>query len=553
MIASVDVMIVSLDFLYRIKQASLHDREDWMMTDTTMFENPILPGFYPDPSICRVGNDYYLVTSTFAYYPGVPIFHSRDLVNWTQIGHVLDRPSQLALDGVGHSHGVFAPTLRYYKGLFYMINTIVGGKGNFIVTAEKPEGPWSDPYWLADAPGIDPSLFFDEDGRAWFTGTADFENPQFYGDNEIYMRELDLATMQLTGPRYGLWRGALRDVVWAEGPHLYRIGEWYYLMISEAGTDYHHAVTIARSKSITGPYIGNPANPILTHRHLGRQYPIVNTGHADLVETPDGNWWMVCLASRTHGGYFRNLGRETFLVPVIWEDGWPIVSPGTGKIESRYPVPFAQTDSEGTLAPQKPNAFFDDFDSIHLHPTWNMIRTPREEWVDLSEKPSWLRLKLRPARLDQLENPSFLGRRQQHQDWRAEVRMDFHPLQTGAFAGMALVQSNEYHYQFGLARIGENVRIVLIRCKAGKTETIANYPYGAAAGPLQLILEAKAQKLTASVMHPNGQRITIAFGYDTTMLSTDVAGGFVGSYIGLYAEGWIEEYAYFDHFRYEML
>lgn len=250
------------------------------------FRNPILPGFYPDPSICRVGEDYYLVTSTFEYFPGLPIFHSRDLVHWRQIGHVLDRPSQLNLDGILASRGLYAPTIRYHEGVFYVINTFVGShydtltsladhEGNFIVTSTDPAGPWSEPYWLDGAPGIDPSLFFDDDDRVWYTGNR---VPPQGGDyphhKEIWLQELDLETMQLTGPTYSPWDGAVKGNLEAEAPHLYKVGSFYYLLVAEAGTEHNHAVTIARSKSITGPYTGNPRNPILTHRHLGYDYPI---------------------------------------------------------------------------------------------------------------------------------------------------------------------------------------------------------------------------------------------------------------------------------------
>ena len=309
------------------------------------FTNPVLPGFYPDPSICRVGDDYYLVTSTFAYFPGVPIFHSRDLVNWRQIGNVLDRPSQLNLDGADHSGGIYAPTIRYHQGRFYMITTNVTHGGNFLVTAEDPAGPWSDPYWLEDAPGIDPSLFFDDDGKVYYTGNR--PNPggmRYNGDCEIYLQELDLKTMRLTGEVHVLWKGALRKAIWPEGPHIYKVNGYYYLVIAEGGTAHEHAVTVARSEKITGPYIGNPVNPILTHRHLGRDYPIVNVGHGDLVETPNGEWWFVVLASRPYGGYYRNLGRETFLVPVRWENGWPVMSPGEGRVLFEYPCPDLPAD-----------------------------------------------------------------------------------------------------------------------------------------------------------------------------------------------------------------
>ena len=220
--------------------------------DNATFTNPILPGFYPDPSICRVDDDYYLVTSTFAYFPGVPIFHSRDLIHWEQIGNILDRDSQLPLAGADVSQGIFAPTLRYHDGTFYMITTNVSSAlGNFFVTATDPAGPWSDPYPLGSE-GIDPSLFFDDDGTCWYCGTKPRrEGARYFGDNEIYIQKLDLETKQLTGESYPAWHGALRQVEWPEGPHIYKKDGWYYLLITEAGTAHHHAVSVARSKSLT--------------------------------------------------------------------------------------------------------------------------------------------------------------------------------------------------------------------------------------------------------------------------------------------------------------
>src|SRR5512137_236117 len=246
-----------------------------------IFRNPILPGCYPDPSICRVGEDYYLVTSTFEYFPGLPVFHSRDLVHWHPVGHVLDRPSQLNLDGIRSSGGLYAPTIRHFNGVFYVINTLMHGKahsGNFIVTASNPAGPWSDPVWLESAPGIDPSLFFDDDGRVWYTGNRMAGNSQYEGHTEIWLQQLDLAEMRLIGEPRVLWDGAVKGAVWAEAPHLYKHEGMYYLLIAEGGTAHHHAVSVARSRSVTGPYEGNRANPILTHRNLGLDYPIVGTG-----------------------------------------------------------------------------------------------------------------------------------------------------------------------------------------------------------------------------------------------------------------------------------
>ena len=290
-------------------------------------KNPILRGFYPDPSICRVGEDYYLVNSSFAYFPGVPIFHSKDMAHWEQIGHVLDRESQVPLENVKHSNGIYAPTIRYYNETFYMITTNVSAGGNFIVTAKSPNGPWSEPYYLGEqAQGIDPSLFFDEDGSCYYVGTR--PNPdgvRYNGDWEIWLQQLNLNTMQLQGESKYLWKGALNSVIWPEGPHLYKKDGYYYLMIAEGGTGPNHSVTIARSNRVDGPYENNPNNPILTHRHLGKKYPVTYVGHGDLVDDGHGKWYMVMLASRTFEGY-TNIGRETFLAKVTWEDGWPIVN-----------------------------------------------------------------------------------------------------------------------------------------------------------------------------------------------------------------------------------
>lgn len=490
------------------------------------FTNPILPGFYPDPSICRVGGDYYLVTSSFSYFPGLPIFHSPDLVNWKQLGHVLDRPSQLDLDGVGHSHGIFAPTIRYFNRLFYVITTNVTKGGNFIVTAENPAGPWSEPYWLDDAPGIDPSLFFDDDGRAYCTGTHEVpEGGQYYGDNEIWLRELDLNKMTLTGPRYGLWRGALKKAIWAEGPHLYKINGMYYLMISEGGTDYHHAVTIARSSQLMGPYEGNPANPILTHRHLGRSSPIVNTGHADIVETQHGEWWMVALASRPYGGYYRNLGRETFLVPVQWEDGWPIVSPGTGRIEFEYPCPRLEESSKNPI----PNR--DDFDGKALDAVWNTLRTPREQFWDLQS--GYLKLMLRNRKLNERATPSFIGRRQQHFNFSASAAMEFIPCEDGDAAGLTLMQSNEVHYRFEYTRIEGKDVLRLVRCFKGEETELAQKEFCTN----RMVMKISANEQNYCFLYGVSEKELQIFAenIDGRMLSTDVAGGFVGTYIGMFA------------------
>ncbi|NLK22077.1 MAG: glycoside hydrolase family 43 protein [Epulopiscium sp.] len=512
------------------------------------YKNPIIPGFYPDPSICRVGEDYYLVTSTFSYFPGVPIFHSKDLVNWGQIGNVLDRNSQVNLDGGGHSAGIFAPTIRYHEGTFYMITTNVSGGGNFIVTAKDPKGPWSEPYFLEGAEGIDPSLFFDDDGRAYYVGTREKkEGAKYYGDNEVWLQELDLNTMKLVGQIHIIWEGALVNAAWPEAPHIYKKDGYYYIMIAEGGTGPDHAVTIGRSKKINDYYEGYPSNPILTHRHLGQEYPIVNVGHGDLIETSNGEWFMVVLASRPYGGYYRNLGRETFMVPLIWENGWPVINPGKGIIEEEHIAPTLPLHKLSKPSP------CDNFEGKELDYKWLFIRNPREDFYSLEERHGYIRIKLRPQKLSELVNPSFIGLRQQHMDFVAETAMEFNPQNEKESAGIAIVQSNEFYLSMEYTKEeGQNI-LKLIRCQKGKEEVLAKSRVNAKR--LYLKIEAWGQELRfsyRSVLDSN-QSIILADNVDGRILSTDVAGGFVGNTIGMYCTSNntpSENYADFDWFQY---
>ncbi|SEN53206.1 alpha-N-arabinofuranosidase [Amphibacillus marinus] len=495
------------------------------------FKNPILPGFYPDPSVCRVEDDYYLVTSTFEYYPGVPIFHSKDLVNWRQLGHVLDRPDQLDLDYTPASRGIYAPTIRYHQGLFYMITTFVvsqtGERRNFYVTSSDPAGQWSDPIWLPDAPGIDPSLFFDDDGRVYYTGNRMPPNgPDYHKHNEIWLQELDIQAGKLIGEKYSLWDGALKNAHAQESPHLYKRGEYYYLMIAEGGTGFTHAVTIARSPSVKGPYEAAKINPILTHRHLGKDYPITNVGHADLIETQIGEWWLVCLASRPYGGPYRNLGRETFLTPVNWEDNWPVVNPGKGiiEMETRFPhLPEWRWQ-------EQPNC--DHFNSERLNAYWNFIRTPRGEFWSLSERQGFLRLKAKPVKLTEENNPAFIGRRQQHISFLAQTVMDFQPTQDDEAAGLALLQNHDYQFRFEYRQFAGEPFLQLIHREAGEEQVIAKTPLSTKRLYLRVTANQQSYTFSYSVDDVNWQ--CLAEKVSGTILSTDVAGGFVGAYLGMF-------------------
>ncbi|MBV9749579.1 MAG: glycoside hydrolase family 43 protein, partial [Acetobacteraceae bacterium] len=271
------------------------------------YANPILPGFYPDPSVIRVGDIFYLVNSTFAYFPGLPVFRSRDLVHWTQIGNAIDRPGQLNFTGRRLSEGVFAPALHHANGRFYIINTCVGCGGTFILTARDPAGPWSDPVWIRDVGGIDPSLFTDTDGATWLVNNdAPQGKPLYEGHRAIWVRRFDLATLKTLGPAKMIVNGGV-DIstkpIWAEGPHIFRHDGRYYLTTAEGGTAINHSEVVYQSDHPDGPF--TPLrHPILTQRDLdpARSEPITSAGHAQLVDTPKGDWWATFLAVRPYTG-----------------------------------------------------------------------------------------------------------------------------------------------------------------------------------------------------------------------------------------------------------
>ncbi|ARK29545.1 glycoside hydrolase family 43 protein [Halalkalibacter krulwichiae] len=514
------------------------------------FKNPILPGFYPDPSICRAGEDYYLVTSSFEYFPGVPIFHSKDLVNWRQIGHVLDRPSQLNLENIPCSKGIYAPTIRYCNGVFYMITTFVesqtGERRNFYVTATDPAGAWSEPIWLEDAPGIDPSLFFDEDGKVYFTANrVPPEGQQYAKHMEIYLQELDLESQKLVGPKYSLWDGALKQIHAQEGPHVYRVDGMYYLLIAEGGTGFTHSVTIARSETITGPYEVCKTNPILTHRHLGRQYPIINVGHADMVQTQTGEWWMVCLASRPYGGNFSNLGRETFLVPFVWEKGWPVVNPGKGIIEEEMPRPKLKLH-RWSVEPA-----CDHFDGEHLGQQWNFIRTPEEEFHSLNERPGCVTLKTRPETIMEQSSPSFIGRRQQHMNFVARTLLEFKPKSNEEVAGLVLLQSKDFQIRMECTQINDEQVIRLIKREKGEDSTWSVKKI--TSERIYLKVEAYGQDYNFYYSEKPEEWKVLIENVDGRILSMEADGGFVGTYIGLYTSSnghQSDNSAYFHYFEY---
>lgn len=303
-------------------------------------KNPILPGFYPDPSICRAGDDFYLVCSSFEMTPGIPVFYSKDLAHWTQIGNALSDENHSHIERDAGVGGIMAPTIRYNNGTFYIIDTNLADQGNFILTAKDHAGPWSEPHWMTDVPDIDASLFFD-DGKSYIVGIGNvIDLGDGKKDRGFWIAEYDLEHFQRLCDPVVIFDSALRRAWSPESPHIYHVGDYYYLVFAEGGTDHYHTVMCARSKDLFGFYEGCEANPLLTHRHMGLDAPIINVGHADLVQIPDGSWYAVFLASRLIDGRHKNLGRETWLCPVVWQDdGWPYFTPETGKVEWTYDAP----------------------------------------------------------------------------------------------------------------------------------------------------------------------------------------------------------------------
>lgn len=496
------------------------------------YKNPVVPGFYPDPSVCRVGSDYYLVNSTFQYFPGVPLFHSKDLVNWEQIGNCLSRESQLNLKNAHASGGIYAPTIRYHDGTFYMITTNVSDKGNFLVYTDDPRGEWSEPVWLQQG-GIDPSLYF-EDGKCYMTSIPG------YG---ISLCEINPKTgEQLTETRK-IWNGT--GGRYPEGPHIYKKDGWYYLLIAEGGTEYGHKVTIARSRDIYGPYEGNPANPIMTHIDMnGQDSPIQGIGHADFVEAHDGSWWVVCLAFRPQSGLHHMLGRETFLAPMTWDtNAWPVIN-GNGTI---------QLDMNCRTLPQvatkeKPTKTV--FNTKQLGLEWNYIYNPVKENYSLTERPGYLRLKTSPIHLDIWGTPTFVGRRQQHIDCTATTSVELKNCAENEEAGLTVYMTESYHYDVFVKQLNDGKQAVTLYYRLGNMAHIEKeviLPKG------KVYLRVQADKDYYSFSYSTNNKTFDNLGkMDVRFLSSETVGGFTGIYFGLYAasKGETKGYADFEWFDY---
>lgn len=514
------------------------------LASDSSFYNPILPGWYSDPSICTNGEgDYYLVTSTFTYYPGVPVFHSRDLVNWKQTGHVLTRPSQLQnLEKQHVSGGIFAPDIAYNPAnkTYYMITTNVGS-GNFFVKTQNPAGEWSDPVMLPEVQGIAPAFFFDEDGRAYIVNNDDAPDnaPEYPGHRTVRIVEFDTATDRCIGERKIIVNKGVRPQdkpIWCEGPHIYKIKGKYYLMTAEGGTSTWHSEVIYRGDSPMGPFTPWEGNPILTQRTLdsSRTNPVTCAGHADLVQGPDGDWWSVFLACRPIEGDMENLGRETFIMPVKWtEDGWPYMT----REGETVPLQLAR---KGYLRGDDSTfgnfARTDNFTDSILGHEWLTLRGSATDYYSLKTNPGHLTLKCADVKSTEKAVLPYVGRRIQHHKYNAGTRLTFVPEHEKQCAGMLLFKDEVHQYFLGKDRKGDSQRIVLRRITENGTEELAGKELAADNKSLDLRIESKGMKLDFKYSTDKGETWqTIGEDLDAGFMSTAKAGGFTGTTVGLYA------------------
>ncbi len=466
-----------------------------------------MPGFHPDPTICRVGSDYYLAHSSFEYFPGAPIFHSRDLVSWKQIGNILDRRSQFLRGDGRPSGGIYGSTLRFHGGRFWFVTTNVGdaGSGQTIVTAEDPAGEWSEPVFVRDAVGIDPDLCWDEDGECYLT----WKGTVFNGEGDgIFQGRLDTETGKFKDDPYPVWQGI--GLAASEAPHLYRIGEHWYLMLAEGGTERGHTVTIARGDGPAGPFEPCPDNPVFTHRSTAK--PVQSTGHADLVEAPDGSWAAVYLAVRPHGftPQFHVLGRETFLAGVDWVDGWPVFD------EDRFTVPPVET------------AFNDRFESSDLDLRW-VVPGGEPEAVAVHRPDGGLELREAPD-----GTPGLLCARVRDLAWTGEAAF------TGAGRLRLLIDDRHwYELVFEGGRVRADVRIGGILHELGSAECPGE------TAVLRIEAAEPATKVSPTVIGPDDVVLSFDGGdgfselgrLDGRYLSTEVATGFTGRMLAVGSAG----------------
>ena len=513
--------------------------------NATQYRNPVVAGFHPDPSAIRVGDDFYLVNSTFGYFPGLPVFHSRDMVSWRQIGNAIDRPGQIKYGKDELTRGLFAPAISHYQGTFYIANTcFYCDGGNFIVTAKNPAGPWSDPVWLGFS-GIDPSLFFDDNGAAWMVNNDIPQGTMLYdGHRAIWMQQFDIATQKMIGPRTVLVDGGADPASkpeHIEGPHLFKHEGWYYLTAAEGGTGEQHAQMVWRSRQVTGPYEPWPGNPSLTQRDLdpNRPQPVTSAGHAQFIKLKDGSWWAVFLATRPYRGNENNLGRETFLLPVTWHDGWPMILPRGERIPVVLQRPDLPSDPQ-PVPTTGPFAWREHFTAGQLPPQWMTIHPPKQPWFKTGADG----LRITPSTTSlgghgSGGQPAYLAHRLQHHHATITATLDPNSIDNGDLAGLALIQNERHHYVVAIENGQQGAAIVVLQ-RTGEHSPVAGQELKRIAlspvnQPVSLRFELEGPRLNVYYATDPGHWQAIATNLDASLLSAAIAGGFIGNTFGPYA------------------
>ncbi len=516
------------------------------------FYNPILQGCYPDPAITKKGDDYYMVCSSFAMFPGVPIFHSNDLVNWTQIGHVLDRTSQLDVHNTPISAGVYAPGITYnpYNDTFYMITTaFAGGLGNIIVKTKDPKEGWSDPIKL-DFDGIDPSIFFDDNGKAYVVhNDAPNEGEELYsGHRVIKIWEYDVQNDQVIPDTDKIIVNGGVDLndkpIWIEAPHIYKRNGKYYLMCAEGGTGGWHSEVIFISDDPKGPYVPAPSNPILTQRYFSkdRRNKVDWAGHADIIEGPDGKYYGVFLAIRPNEEDRVNTGRETFILPVDWSGEFPVFENGLVPMEPKLKLPAGVENKTGQdgYFPNGNFTYTENFNAEVLDFRWIAMRGPREAFIETGKK--GLQIKPFESHVKELKPVSTLFHRQMHNSFEFTAVMEYKPASETDLAGITCYQNENSNYVFGVTKINDEYVLLLEKTATeGRwrdRKTVSEVISTATADikkPIHLRVTAEGDAYSFSYSADGENFTPISEPVSGDILSTNVAGGFTGALIGLYA------------------
>lgn len=416
-----------------------------------MYNNPVQRGFFPDPSVVRVGDDYYMANSTFQYFPAIAISHSKDMIHWHVIGHAITDSEELDLRDIKDSHGIWAPDINYVDGKFIIMATLrLNGDGKrdnnvlrrqLVVTSDKPQGPYSKPAWV-EVDNIDPSLFVDDDGKKYLLISPG-----------INLLPLSDDCTKVTGESVCVWPGTGERC--PEGPHIFKKGEYYYAMLAEGGTGYGHGINVARSKNLYGPYEESPYNPVL--RQFNPDAPIQRTGHGNIIETQDGSWWCYYLCGRPNQGNYTTIGRETALDPVTWlSDGWFVINDRKGP-------------SLTQKAPELPECTFekwtrDDFDDDTLNLNWEFVRNPVKGNYSLTERKGYLRLWTMDGTLNEIRAKNTLVRREQELSYTAQTKVDFYPEKDGEQAGLTCYYSTATYARLSLCyENGRKLQLVINR------------------------------------------------------------------------------------------